>query len=150
MIANDFAIGQRHNLPNLTILDKTAHIDLQGSPYHGMERYAARERIVADLEALGVLVEIKEHNNSIALSQRSGVVIEPRLSMQWFIAVNKAPSTGGDSIAEKAIAAVRDQHIRFTPEMYSKTYFEWMNNIHDWCISRQLWWGHRIPAWALR
>ena len=144
---NDFAIGQRHNLPNLTILDKTAHIDLEGSPYHGMERYAAREKIVADLDALGVLVEIREHTNSIALSQRSGVVIEPRLSMQWFIAVNKTPSTGGDSIAEKAIAAVRDNHIRFKPEMYSKTYFEWMNNIHDWCISRQLWWGHRIPAW---
>ncbi|RXH57920.1 valine--tRNA ligase [Granulicella sibirica] len=144
---NDFAIGQRHNLPNLIILDKTAHIDLEGSPYHGMERYEAREQIVADLEALGALVEIKEHTNSIALSQRSGVVIEPRLSMQWFIAVNKTPSTGGDSIAEKAIAAVRDNHIRFTPEMYSKTYFEWMNNIHDWCISRQLWWGHRIPAW---
>ena len=144
---NDFAIGQRHNLPNLTILDKTAHIDLEGSPYHGLERYAARERIVADLEALGALVEIKDHTNSIALSQRSGVVIEPRLSMQWFIAVNKTPATGGDTIAAKAIAAVRDQHIRFTPEMYSKTYFEWMNNIHDWCISRQLWWGHRIPAW---
>ena len=165
---NDFAIGQRHALPSLTILDTTAHIDLSGSPYHGLDRFAARKRIVADLDALGLLVDIKDHNLAIAISQRSGAVIEPRLSMQWFLAVNKAPegaggfsplntpaqeggfSPGGvarDSIAAKAIAAVRDGHIRFTPEMYSKTYFEWMNNIHDWCISRQLWWGHRIPAW---
>jgi valyl-tRNA synthetase len=165
---NDFAIGQRHKLASITILDIEAHIDLPGSPYHGMDRFVAREKIVADLEAVGLLVAIKDHNLAIALSQRSGAVIEPRLSLQWFLAVNKAPegaggfsplntpaqeggfSPGGvarDSIAAKAIAAVRDGHIRFTPEMYSKTYFEWMNNIHDWCISRQLWWGHRIPAW---
>ena len=165
---NDFAIGQRHALPSLTILDTTAHIDLSGSPYHGLDRFAARKRIVADLDALGLLVDIKDHNLAIAISQRSGAVIEPRLSMQWFLAVNKAPegaggfsplntpaqeggfSPGGvarDSIAAKAIAAVREGHIHFTPEMYSKTYFEWMSNIHDWCISRQLWWGHRIPAW---
>ena len=165
---NDFAIGQRHKLASITILDIEAHIDLPGSPYHGMDRFVAREKIVADLEAVGLLVAIKDHNLAIALSQRSGAVIEPRLSLQWFLAVNKAPegaggfsplntpaqeggfSPGGvarDSIAAKAIAAVRDGHIQFTPEMYSKTYFEWMNNIHDWCISRQLWWGHRIPAW---
>jgi valyl-tRNA synthetase len=165
---NDFAIGQRHALPSLTILDTTAHIDLPGSPYHGMDRFAAREKIVADLEAAGLLVAIKDHNLAIAISQRSGAVIEPRLSMQWFLAVNKAPegaggfsplntpaqgggfSPGGvarDSIAAKAITAVRDGHIKFTPEMYEKIYMEWMTNIHDWCISRQLWWGHRIPAW---
>jgi valyl-tRNA synthetase len=144
---NDFAIGQRHALASLTILDISAHIDLPGSPYHGLDRFAAREKIVADLEAAGLLVAIKDHNLAIALSQRTGAVIEPRLSLQWFLAVNKSPAAGGDSIAAKAIAAVRDGHIKFTPEMYSKTYFEWMNNIHDWCISRQLWWGHRIPAW---
>jgi valyl-tRNA synthetase len=165
---NDFAIGQRHQLASITILDTEAHIDLPGSPYHGLDRFIARERIVADLEAAGLLVAIKDHNLAIALSQRTGAVIEPRLSLQWFLAVNKAPegaggfsplntpaqgggfSPGGvarDSIAAKAIAAVRDGHIQFTPEMYSKTYFEWMTNIHDWCISRQLWWGHRIPAW---
>jgi valyl-tRNA synthetase len=144
---NDFAIGQRHGLPSLVIMDETAHISLPGSPYHGMDRFEARERIVADLEAAGLLVEVKDHALSIAVSQRSGAVIEPRLSMQWFMAVNKTPSSGGESIAAKAITAVRDGHIKFTPSMYEKTYMEWMTNIHDWCISRQLWWGHRIPAW---
>jgi valyl-tRNA synthetase len=148
---NDFAIGQRHNLPSLLIMDETAHIDLPGSPYHGLDRFAAREKIVSDLEAAGLLVAVKDHAHAIALSQRSGAVIEPRLSLQWFLAVNKKPRVSGggerNSIAENAIAAVRDGHIQFTPEMYTKTYMEWMNNIHDWCISRQLWWGHRIPAW---
>jgi valyl-tRNA synthetase len=144
---NDFAIGQRHALPSLTIFDTSAHVDLPGSPYHGLDRFAAREKIVADLEAAGLLVAIKDHSLAIALSQRSGAVIEPRLSLQWFLAVNKSPEAGGDSIAANAIAAVRDGHIKFTPEMYQKIYMEWMTNIHDWCISRQLWWGHRIPAW---
>ena len=142
-------------------MDETAHINLPGSPYHGLDRYAARERIVADLEAAGLLVAVKDHNLAIAISQRTGAVIEPRLSLQWFLAVNKLPQTrvphpssdrspdsaAQESIAANAIDAVRDGHIKFTPDMYEKTYFEWMNNIHDWCISRQLWWGHRIPAW---
>jgi valyl-tRNA synthetase len=149
---NDFAIGQRHNLPQPSILDETAHIDLPGSPYDGLDRYAARERIVADLEAAGLLDSIKDHTNSIGLSQRTGVVIEPRLSMQWFLAVNKTPNTGGNSIAKNAIDAVESINgenpaIHFTPEMYKKIYLDWMTNIYDWCISRQLWWGHRIPAW---
>ena len=144
---NDFAIGQRHKLPSLTILDETAQVLLPGSAYHGMDRYVAREKIVSDLQERGLLVAVKDHTFAIALSQRSGAVIEPRLSEQWFIAVNKTPASGGGSIAQNAIDAVRNKNIRFTPEMYEKTYFEWMNNIHDWCISRQLWWGHRIPAW---
>ncbi len=144
---NDFAIGQRHHLPSLTILDETAHVLLPGSPYHGLDRYAAREKIVADLEALGALVAVKDHSFAIALSQRSNAVIEPRLSDQWFLSVNQAPAQGGESIAAKAIRAVDEGHIRFTPDQYRKTYDEWMRNIHDWCISRQLWWGHRIPAW---
>ena len=159
---NDFAIGQRHSLPSLTILDESAHVQLPGSPYHGLDRFAAREKIVADLEDAGLLVAVKDHAHAIAISQRSGAVIEPRLSLQWFMAVNKPPvtvqspgapslrSNGGSerlSIAQTAIDAVREGHIKFTPDMYEKTYMEWMTNIHDWCISRQLWWGHRIPAW---
>src|ERR1017187_2955762 len=144
---NDFAIGQRHNLPAPVILDETAHVKLPGSPYHGLDRFEARTRIVADLEAAGLLVAIKDHNHAIAISQRTGAVIEPRLSLQWFLAVNKPVSDGRPSVAQTAIDAVREGHIKFTPDMYEKTYMEWMNNIHDWCISRQLWWGHRIPAW---
>ncbi len=144
---NDFAIGQRHNLASPNILDESAKVLLPASPYHGLDRFAARKKIVEDLETLGLLVEVKDHTLAIGISQRTGVVIEPRLSKQWFLAVNKAPSTGGESIAKNAIDAVREKHIRFTPEMYEKVYFEWMNNLHDWCISRQLWWGHQIPAW---
>ena len=136
---NDFAIGQRHNLPSPSILDETAHVLLPGSPYHGLDRYAARERIVADLDALGLLVEVKEHTLAIGLSQRTGAVIEPRLSQQWFVKIQP--------LADKAIEAVDKGYIKFTPDQYRKTYDEWMKNIHDWCISRQLWWGHRIPAW---
>ncbi len=144
---NDFAIGQRHKLPQLNIMDESARIKLAGSPYDGLDRYEAREKILADLERTGFLVAVKDHAMSVATSQRTGATIEPRLSMQWFLAVNKEPIGGGESIGAKAIAAVRDGYVRFTPENYSKTYFEWMNNLHDWCLSRQLWWGHRIPAW---
>jgi valyl-tRNA synthetase len=144
---NDFAIGQRHNLPNLSILDPTAHIDLPGSPFHGLDRFAARERIVAELESTGALVEIKDHPMTVPISQRTGVIIEPRLSMQWFLNVTSSPAAGGQSISARAIAAVSEGHITFTPDNNRKTYMEWMTNIHDWCISRQLWWGHRIPAW---
>ena len=136
---NDFAIGQRHNLPNITIFDPTAHVDLPGSPFHGLDRFEARDRIVAELESLGALVEIKDHPMTVPISQRTGVIIEPRLSMQWFIKIQP--------LADKAIAAVEQGHITFTPDNNRKTYMEWMTNIHDWCISRQLWWGHRIPAW---
>ncbi len=136
---NDFAIGLRHNLPQLSIMDEHAKIKLPGTPYDGLDRFVARERVVEDLRASGALVDIKEHQLAIALSQRTGEIIEPRLSMQWFIRIQP--------LADKAIEAVDKGHIRFTPENYKKTYDEWMRNIHDWCISRQLWWGHRIPAW---
>lgn len=136
---NDFEIGKRHDLQNLIIMDETAHIALPGSPYDGLDRYEARERIVSDLDKAGLLVEIKDHNLAVATSQRSGAVIEPRLSPQWFVKIQP--------LADKAIAAVEEGAIKFTPAMYEKTYFEWMRNIHDWCISRQLWWGHRIPAY---
>ncbi len=144
---NDFAIGKRHNLAQPSIMDESARIRLEGSPYDGLDRFAARERMVVDLGASGALVGVKEHTLTLPVSQRTGAVIEPRLSTQWFIAVAKEPAGGGPSMAAKAMDAVREGHVRFTPENYSKTYFEWMNNLHDWCISRQLWWGHRIPAW---
>jgi valyl-tRNA synthetase len=164
---NDFAIGQRHQLPSLNILDETAHIHLPGSPFHGLDRFEARKQIVAQLEEIGLLIEVKDHPMTVPISQRTGAIIEPRLSMQWFLAVNKQPTNPGaphldsemwdgaplhpraakNSIAANAIDAVSNGHIKFTPEMYEKTYMEWMTNIHDWCISRQLWWGHRIPAW---
>jgi valyl-tRNA synthetase len=136
---NDFAIGQRHNLPSITMLDEAAQVLLPGSAYHGLDRYVAREKIVEDLRELGLLVEVKDHTLAIGLSQRTGVVIEPRLSKQWFVKIQP--------LADVAIRAVDEGHIKFTPDQYRKTYDEWMKNIHDWCISRQLWWGHRIPAW---
>jgi valyl-tRNA synthetase len=135
---NDFAIGQRHKLPSISILDDTAHITVAGA-YLGLDRYEARKRILADLEAQGLLVAVKDHANAIGKCDRCKTIVEPRLSTQWFLKIEK--------LADKAIQAVEQGHIRFTPEQYKKTYFEWMNNIHDWCLSRQLWWGHRIPAW---
>ena len=138
---NDFAIGQRHpEIGSISIFDETAHIKVPGgSFFEGLDRFAARERIVAELESIGALVEIKDHPMTVPISQRTGVIIEPRLSMQWFIKIQP--------LADKAIAAVEQGHITFTPDNNRKTYMEWMTNIHDWCISRQLWWGHRIPAW---
>jgi valyl-tRNA synthetase len=136
---NDFALGQRHNLPNINVMDETAHINHEGGAYRGLDRYVARKRIVADLEEQGLLAGVKEHTNNIGHCDRCKTVVEPRLSTQWFVKIQP--------LADKAIAAVKEGHIRFTPEMYTKTYLNWMENIYDWCISRQLWWGHRIPAW---
>ncbi len=149
---NDFALGQRHNLPNINIMDETAHINAEGGVYQGLDRYAARKRIVADLEEQGLLAGVKDHVNNVGHCDRCKTVVEPRLSTQWFVAVNKKPNSGGASIAELAIAAAKPdadarKPIRFTPEQYEKTFLNWMENIYDWCISRQLWWGHRIPAW---
>ncbi|HEX4036904.1 MAG TPA: valine--tRNA ligase [Acidobacteriaceae bacterium] len=150
--ANDFAIGQRHKLPAISVMDETAHMNAEAGAYAGLDRYAARKKVLEDLEAEGLLGAVREHVNAIGKCSRCGTVVEPRLSTQWFIAVNKRPEGAGASIAELAIAAVKadeagNKAIRFTPENYEKIYLEWMNNIYDWCISRQLWWGHRIPAW---
>jgi valyl-tRNA synthetase len=136
---NDFALGQRHNLPSINVMDDSAHINQEGGAYAGLERFAARRRIVADLEERGLLAGVKDHINNVGHCDRCKTVVEPRLSLQWFVKIQP--------LADKAIAAVKEGHIRFTPEMYAKTYLNWMENIHDWCISRQLWWGHRIPAW---
>ncbi|HLI03669.1 MAG TPA: valine--tRNA ligase [Terracidiphilus sp.] len=141
---NDFALGERHNLPSINVMDDRGHINEHGGPYAGLERYAARKKIVADLEAQGLLAGIRDHVNNVGHCDRCKTVVEPRLSTQWFIRIQP--------LADKAIAAVRPdasgrKAIRFTPENYEKIYLDWMHNIHDWCISRQLWWGHRIPAW---
>jgi valyl-tRNA synthetase len=136
---NDFALGERHHLPSINIMDDTGKINAAGGSFAGLDRYAARKKVVAELEELGLLAGIKDHTNNVGHCDRCKTVVEPRLSTQWFIKI--------EPLAEKARQAVREKHIKFTPEMYEKTYFEWMDNIHDWCISRQLWWGHRIPAW---
>jgi valyl-tRNA synthetase len=136
---NDFALGERHHLPSINVMDDTGHINENGGAYAGLDRYVARKRVVADLEAQGLLGAIKDHTNNVGHCDRCKTVVEPRLSTQWFIKIQP--------LADKAIAAVKQGHIRITPEQYEKTYLNWMENIHDWCISRQLWWGHRIPAW---
>ncbi len=136
---NDYEVGKRHDLPLINILTIDAKIDLPGSPYHGLDRYAARKRIVADLEEKELLAEVKPHTLMVPRGDRSGAVVEPFLTDQWYVKI--AP------LAEPAIKAVEDGHIKFIPENWNKTYYEWMRNIQDWCISRQIWWGHRIPAW---
>jgi valyl-tRNA synthetase len=139
---NDFALGQRKGLPSISVMDETAHMNAAAGAYAGLNRYQARKQILADLEDQGLLAEVRDHINSIGKCDRCKTVVEPLLSTQWFVRIQP--------LADKAIAAVEQGYIRFTPEQYSKTYFEWMRNIHDWCISRQLWWGHRIPAWHCR
>jgi valyl-tRNA synthetase len=136
---NDFAIGLRHNLPQINVMDDQARINENGGPYKGLDRYEAREKVLRDMEALGLLAGIKDHTLAIGKCDRCKTIVEPRLSTQWFIKIQP--------LADRAIEAVEKGEITFTPENYAKTYFEWMRNIHDWCISRQLWWGHRIPAW---
>ncbi|HUH63931.1 MAG TPA: valine--tRNA ligase [Terracidiphilus sp.] len=136
---NDFALGERHHLPKINVMDETAHINAEGGAYAGLDRFAARKRIVHDLEAQGLLAGVKDHINNVGHCDRCKTVVEPRLSMQWFVKIQP--------LADRAIEAVEKGYIRFTPENYKKIYLNWMANIYDWCISRQLWWGHRIPAW---
>ena len=141
---NDFALGERHHLPSINIMDAEGRINSEGGAYAGLDRYAARKKIVADLEEQGLFAGIKDHINNVGHCDRCKTTVEPRLSTQWFVKIQP--------LADKAIVAVKpdaqgNKAIRILPEQYEKVYLEWMENIHDWCISRQLWWGHRIPAW---
>ncbi|MDD2991868.1 MAG: valine--tRNA ligase [Zoogloea sp.] len=144
---NDYAVGQRHKLPQISILTLDAKINDHGPvKYRGMDRFDARKAIVADLEAAGVLVEVKPHKLQVPRGDRTGVVIEPMLTDQWFVAMSK-PGEDGKSITQKALDVVASGEIEFVPGNWVNTYNQWLNNIQDWCISRQLWWGHQIPAW---
>jgi len=137
---NDFQAGLRHNLPQINVMDEHAHMNQNAGAYAGLDRFAARKRVLHDLQEQGFLVGEKEHKLAIGKCERCGTVIEPRLSKQWFIKIQP--------LADKAKDVVETGEITIVPENYRTIYLNWMNNIHDWCISRQLWWGHRIPAWT--
>ena len=148
--ANDYAVGQRHQLPTIGVLTLDAKIN-ENAPaaYRGLDRFVARKQVVKDLEAQGLLVETKKHKLMVPRCARTGQIVEPMLTDQWFVAVSKVSDKdpSGKSIARKAIDAVQSGAVRFVPENWVNTYDQWMKNIQDWCISRQLWWGHQIPAW---
>ncbi len=147
---NDYAVGQRHGLPVLSVLNLDVTVnDNAPAPYRGLDRFAARKKVVADLEAQGFLVETKKHKLMVPRCARTGQIVEPMLTDQWFVAMTKvgAGDPTGKSIAQKAIDAVESGQVRFVPENHASTYFHWMRNIQDWPVSRQLWWGHQIPAW---
>ena len=144
---NDYAVGLRHHLPIIGVLTLDAKInDNAPVAYRGLDRFKARKQVVADLDAQGFLVETKKHKLMVPRCARTGQIVEPMLTEQWFMAVSKA-GPDGKSIAQKAIDAVASGEVKFVPENWVNTYDQWMKNIQDWCISRQLWWGHQIPAW---
>jgi valyl-tRNA synthetase len=135
----DYEIGMRHNLPQIDVMTPTGHMNAEAGPYAEMERYACRKAIVTDFEKEGLLVKIEPYHHTVGHCQRCNTIIEPRISTQWFVRAKP--------LAEEAMRVVRDDTMRIIPERFEKTWFHWMENIRDWCISRQLWWGHRIPVW---
>ncbi|MBQ6998778.1 MAG: valine--tRNA ligase [Clostridia bacterium] len=136
---NDFEVGLRHNLEQIKVLNDDATINAYGGKYEGMDRYEARKQMVADLEEQGYLIKVEPHTHNVGQCYRCGTTVEPITSKQWFVKMKP--------LAEKAIEVVKDGTVKFVPDRFSKTYLNWMENVHDWCISRQLWWGHRIPAY---
>jgi len=136
---NDFEVGVRHNLDRINVFDESGVVNAAGKQYEGMDRFAARKQVVADLEAAGLLEKIEDHALSVGGCYRCKTVVEPYMSLQWYVKV--AP------LAERALAAVKDGRTKIVPQQWENTYYDWMENIRDWCISRQIWWGHRIPAW---
>ncbi len=139
---NDFEAGLRNHLPQLDVMNEVGQMNEHAGPYAGLDRFEARQRVLEDLENAGYLVGKKDYVVPLGACSRCKTIVEPRLSTQWFVKIQP--------LADRAIQAVEQGEIKFVPENYTKTYFEWMRNIHDWCISRQLWWGHRIPAWHCR
>ena len=137
---NDFEVGLRCNLESIRVLDDHGVVNENGGKYQGLERYEARKAIVADLDALGLLEKIEDHQHNVGTCYRCGTDVEPIISAQWFVKMGP--------LAEEALRVVRDGETKFVPERFTKTYTNWMENVHDWCISRQLWWGHQIPAWT--
>ena len=135
----DYEIGARHNLPIISMLDREARVTEAGGPYKGLDRFEARKRVWADLHTAGLAIKTEAHTLNVPRSQRGGEIVEPMISTQWFVTMRP--------LADAAAAAVRDGRIRIVPQHFEKVYFNWMENIKDWCISRQLWWGHRIPIW---
>jgi len=136
---NDYAIAQRHNLPVLSMLDGEARVTAVGGPYAGLDRFVCREKLWADMRAAGLVIKEEPYHTTIPRSQRGGEIVEPMISTQWFVRIQP--------LAEAALAVVKDGRIRIVPERFEKVYYNWLENIQDWCISRQLWWGHRIPVW---
>jgi valyl-tRNA synthetase len=136
---NDYDIAQRHNLPVISVLDEAARINENGGKYHGQDRFECRKNMWEDMRAQGLVIKEEPYTTTIPRSQRGGEIVEPMISTQWFVKIGP--------LAEKALAAVKNGDIRIVPERFEKVYFNWLENIRDWCISRQLWWGHRIPVW---
>jgi valyl-tRNA synthetase len=136
---NDFEIGLKHGLPQIKVIDEEGRMNEKAGPYRGMDRFECRRKIVEDFEREKILIKIEDYNHKVGHCYRCKTIVEPNLSLQWFVKTKP--------LAQKAMEAVRDGRTRIIPEVWEKTYFEWMENIKDWCISRQIWWGHRIPAW---
>ncbi|MFW5870947.1 MAG: valine--tRNA ligase [Verrucomicrobiota bacterium] len=139
---NDFEMGLRHDLPQINIMDENGVMNENAGPYHGLDRFECRQRLVSDLEEMGLIVKVESHAHSVGHCYRCNTVVEPRLSRQWFVSMKP--------LAQPAIEAVNDGRVKFVPERWTKVYLDWMENIRDWCISRQIWWGHRIPVFYCR
>ena len=137
---NDFEVGLRHNLETIRVISDDGRINENGGPYNGMDRYECRKQLVKDLEEQGYLVKTEDYSHNVGTCYRCGSDVEPLISAQWFVKM--------EPLAKEALRVVNESEVQFIPERFSKTYTNWMENVHDWCISRQLWWGHQIPAWT--